>query len=185
MIASLLRFGSAVMKLPTSGSVGQVLSWAASGVLAWLNIPIVIYAQRVNTTATGTGDQVLLTIPIDPNTLSTNRGLRIKAGMRHTTGSSSTFTGVKFGGTRLDANTGVVTLNWIEEVDLWGDGATNAQRYQVHTKSFTTGTVTHLCGRGAPAIDQTTSKDLVFYCNMATGSDVCTCDWVTVELIYK
>lgn len=156
----------------TQGAQGATGAQGAQGA-------VMLYAQRVNSTATGAGDVVLLTYALAANTLGTNKGIRVTAFVRRTTGTGQYRMKVKYGGTTFDNGGSLNTNSMVIECIFWNDGATNAQRGYVGT--MTTGGMIHTTNTAA--IDSTTSKNITIEVDLSTDADVITLDFASIELL--
>lgn len=143
--------------------------------------PKIVYAQRQNATATGSGDQVLQTVSIPANLLSTNRALRVRACVRRTTGSGNITPKVKYGGTLLSSASAASSATQIIDCLIVADGSSSAQRgfsTQFTSSSSNTDTAT-------AAINSTTAQNLTIEVLLATSANVVTLDWLSIEVVGK
>jgi len=156
-----------------------VLDFTASAQTWKINYKEVAQAIAVSTissTATGAGFQILKTMTVPAYTLVDNRILRLQAGVRRTTGSANGIFRLCWNGTSVVAlaatgNTPIVLCGHIYLANA------NVSGYLWHDAD-------RAYGSGGAL---STNKDQAFtlQVDLATDSDVFTCDWVTVELISK
>jgi len=134
--------------------------------------PRVLFSGRVNATATGSGDQTLLTQVITGGDIGTAKIVMLECSVRKTTGSSAQTFKLKYGPTPTTIATGgsdTTVQNKIRFL-LWADGATNAQRGSIEG----TNKIGYAIGTGA--VDSTSDQNLLITVANATTTDVVTID---------
>lgn len=143
------------------------------------NMPVVVYRSISASTATGSGYVTLKSFTLSANTLSTNRGIKIKAGIRiSTTSSGSSGSGafrLSYGGNTVCTTSSNAATNFILEAWLVGAGTTSTQRGYIQSPAvYATGTA---------SVDSTSAQTVTLAVDLSSDTDVWTCDFIEVEYI--